>query len=196
MSETKAYKLTKVAVEFNVSKDTLAEFLSSKGFKVDAKNLNAKIGEGEYNLLMKEFQGEKIAKQEAKHVGQITREKKESIVLDESKTTHKKKDEFEEDIVIKDMSATSKAIQSINEESKQRIARESAEKEKATEKAKPVDETIKAKSDNNINVKVVSKIDLASINSKTKPDKKSKKEEVTEEPKKGKKKAVAEEPVV
>ena len=60
MSETKAYKLTKVAVEFNVSKDTLAEFLSQKGFKVDAKNLNAKIGEGEYNLLMKEFQGEKI----------------------------------------------------------------------------------------------------------------------------------------
>jgi translation initiation factor IF-2 len=198
MSETKAYKLTKVAVEFNVSKDTLAEFLSSKGFKVDAKNLNAKIGEGEYNLLMKEFQGEKIAKQEAKHVGQITREKKESIVLDESKTTHKKKDEFEEDIVIKDMSATSKAIQSINEESKQRIARESAEKAKAVEKTVKPDETIKAKSENNINVKVVSKIDLASLNTKTKPDKKStKKEEVVEEaPKKGKKKIVEEEPVV
>jgi translation initiation factor IF-2 len=197
MSETKAYKLTKVAVEFNVSKDTLAEFLSSKGFKVDAKNLNAKIGEGEYNLLMKEFQGEKIAKQEAKHVGQITREKKESIVLDESKTTHKKKDEFEEDIVIKDMSATSKAIQSINEESKQRIARESAEKAKAVEKPAKTDETIKAKSENNINVKVVSKIDLSSLNTKTKPDKKSvKKEEVEEAPKKGKKKVVAEEPVV
>jgi translation initiation factor IF-2 len=197
MSETKAYKLTKVAVEFNVSKDTLAEFLSQKGFKVDAKNLNAKIGEGEYNLLMKEFQGEKIAKQEAKHVGQITREKKESIVLDESKTTHKKKDDFEEDIVIKDMSATSKAIQSINEESKQRIARESAEKTKVTEKAKPVDETIKAKSENNINVKVVSKIDLESINAKTKPDKKSTKKETEEEAaKKEKKKEVAEAPVV
>lgn len=193
MSETKAYKLTKVAVEFNVSKDTLAEFLSQKGFKVDAKNLNAKIGEGEYNLLMKEFQGEKIAKQEAKHVGQITREKKESIVLDESKTSHKKKDEFEEDIVIKDMSATSKAIQSITEESKQRIADDTAKKAKAAEKAKE-EETVKAKSENNINVKVVSKIDLSTLNTKTKPEKKSKTEE--EAPaKKGKKKAVAEEEV-
>ena len=177
MSETKAYKLTKVAVEFNVSKDTLAEFLSSKGFKVDAKNLNAKIGDGEYTLLMKEFQGEKIAKQEAKHVGQITREKKESIVLDETKTHQKKKEEFEEDIVIKDMSPTSKAIQSITEESKQRIADETANKKaKEAEKGKEVDETIRAKSDKNINVKVVSKIDLASFNTKTKPEKRTKKE--------------------
>ncbi len=195
MSETKAYKLTKVAVEFNVSKDTLAEFLSQKGFKVDAKNLNAKIGEGEYTLLMKEFQGEKIAKQEAKHVGQITREKKESIVLDETKPHQKKKDDFEEDIVIKDMSATSKAIQSITEETKQRIADDTAKKAKAAEKVKEVDETIKAKSDKNINVKVVSKIDLASLNTKTKPDKKAKKE-VEEEPKKGKKKTVAEDVAV
>ena len=195
MSETKAYKLTKVAVEFNVSKDTLAEFLSSKGFKVDAKNLNAKIGEGEYNLLMKEFQGEKIAKQEAKHVGQITREKKESIVLDESKTHQKKKDEFEEDIVIKDMSATSKAIQSITEETKQRIADETANKKakdakEAAEKAKEAEDTVKGKTEKNINVKVVSKIDLDSLNTKTKPDKKAKKEEVVEEPKKTKKKEV------
>ncbi|MGZ3942114.1 MAG: translation initiation factor IF-2 [Bacteroidia bacterium] len=192
MSETKAYKLTKVAVEFNISKDTLAEFLSSKGYKVDAKNLNAKIGEMEYNLLMKEFQGEKIAKQEAKHVGQITREKKESIVLDESKSTQKKKEDFEEDIVIKDMSATSKAIQSINEESKQRIARETAEKAKAKKETEKTEEPVKAKTDSSINVKVVSKIDLESINTKTKPDKKSKKE-VEETPKTGKKKTVAEE---
>ncbi|MGZ3864520.1 MAG: translation initiation factor IF-2 [Bacteroidia bacterium] len=196
MSETKAYKLTKVAVEFNISKDTLAEFLSSKGYKVDAKNLNAKIGELEYNLLMKEFQGEKIAKQEAKHVGQITREKKESIVLDESKSTQKKKEDFEEDIVIKDMSATSKAIQSINEESKQRIARETAEKAKAKKETEKAEEPVKAKSDTGINVKVVSKIDLESINSKTKPDKKVRKE-VEETPKKETKKVVAEEiPVV
>lgn len=192
MSETKTYKLTKVAVEFNISKDTLAEFLASKGFKVDAKNLNAKIGEGEYNLLMKEFQGEKIAKQEAKHVGQITREKKESIVLDETKTHQKKKEEFEEDIVIKDMSATSKALQSIKEESKQRIADETAAKAKA-EKAKETEEAVKTKTEKNINVKVVSKIDLSAINTKTKPDKKPKKDEVEEAPKKEVQKPVAKE---
>ncbi len=195
MSETKSYKLTKVAVDFNVGRDSLAEFLSSKGFKVDAKNINTKIGEAEYNLLVKEFQGEKIAKQEAKHVGQITREKKESIVLDETKSIHKKKEDIEEDIVIKDMSPSSitKTLDSLREESKQRIADEGASKKaKAAEITKADTETIKAKSEKNINVKVVSKIDLASLNTKTKPEKKSKKE-TEEEVKKGSKKTVDEE---
>lgn len=192
MSETKSYKLTKVAVDFNVSKDTIAEFLSSKGYKVDAKNLNAKIGEAEYSLLAKEFQGEKIAKQEAKHVAQITREKKETIVLDESKKNAKKKEEADDEIVIKDMSqsATSKALEQLREESKQRIADEGAKKKAAT--PAPVgkkDDVIKAKADVKLDQpKVLSKIDLSSINTKTKPDKKVKKEEEEEAPKKGKKK--------
>jgi translation initiation factor IF-2 len=182
MSETKAYKLTKVAVEFNVSKDTLAEFLASKGYKVDAKNMNAKIGETEYNLLMKEFQGEKIAKQEAKHVAQITREKKESIVLDESKSQQpKKKEETDDEIVIKDMSPITKTLQSITEKNKQRIAEET--KKAAQPEKKEEDETIKAKTEKNINVKVVSKIDLDLLKTKAKPEKKAKKDEEEEKPK-------------
>lgn len=208
MSETKSYRLIKVAVEFNISKDTLAEFLSSKGYKVDAKNPNAKIGEAEYNILMKEFQGEKIAKQEAKHVAQITKEKKETIVLDESKKASRKKEEADDEIVIKDLtqSATSKALEKLREESKQRIAEESKKKATPVAKETPVkqekDEVIKAKSDVKLDQpKILSKIDLASINTKTKPEKKVKKEEeVEEKPKKAKVKeepvAQTEEPVV
>lgn len=187
MSETKSYRLIKVAVEFNISKDTLAEFLSSKGFKVDAKNPNAKIGEAEYTILMKEFQGEKIAKQEAKHVAQITKEKKETIVLDESKKATKKKEESEEEIVIKDLtpSATSKALEQLREESKQRIAEEKPKKKAATGKEpEKKDEVITAKSDVKLDQpKILSKIDLEALNTKTKPDKKAKKEE-EEKPKK------------
>jgi len=199
MSETKSYKLIKVAVDFNVSKDTIAEFLSSKGYKIDAKNLNAKIGETEYSLLVKEFQGEKIAKQEAKHVAQITKEKKETIVLDESKKAARKKEDADDEIVIKDLSqsATSKALEQLREESKQRIAEDGSKKKISTVTPSKKEEVIKAKTDVKLDQpKVLSKIDLASINTKAKPDKKSKKEvEEEEKAKKGKKKTepVAEE---
>jgi len=191
MSETKSYKLIKVAVDFNVSKDTIAEFLSSKGYKIDAKNLNAKIGETEYSLLVKEFQGEKIAKQEAKHVAQITKEKKETIVLDESKKAARKKEDADDEIVIKDLSqsATSKALEQLREESKQRIAEDGSKKKTGKETPSQKEEVIKAKTDVKLDQpKVLSKIDLAAINTKTKPDKRSKKEvEEEEKVKKGKK---------
>jgi len=200
MSETKSYRLIKVAVEFNISKDTLAEFLSAKGYKVDAKNPNAKIGEAEYGILMKEFQGEKIAKQEAKHVAQITKEKKETIILDESKKAQKKKDDGDDEIVIKDLSqsATSKALEQLREESKQRIAEDATKKKTVKETPVKKEEVIKAKTDVKLDQpKVLSTIDLAALKNKTKPDKKSKKEEEEEKPKKGKKKeVVVEEPVV
>ncbi len=192
MSETKTVRLSKLASEVGVSVATIADFLSSKGHKVDAKNLNAKLGDVEYNLVMQQFQGDKNAKKQAQQVGQIIREKKESITLDETKSAIKKKDDFEEDIVIKDMSvsSTSKVLESLRSEQKQRIAEES-EKEKAqkaaeaekkieAEKKPVVVEAPAAKEEKNIGVKIISKIDLSTLNSKTKPDKKSKKDKDAE----------------
>jgi translation initiation factor IF-2 len=215
MSETKTVRLSKLASEVGVSVATIADFLSSKGHKVDAKNLNAKLGDVEYNLVMQQFQGDKNAKKQAQQVGQIIREKKESITLDETKSAIKKKDDFEEDIVIKDMSAssTSKVLESLRTEQKQRIAEES-EKEKATKKAAEEKQAAEEKAEaekpkqeeKTVGVKIISKIDLSTINSKTKPDKKSKKDKdaevaaekaAEEETKKAasRKKAKVEEPV-
>jgi translation initiation factor IF-2 len=195
MSETKTVRLSKLASEVGVSVATIADFLSSKGHKVDAKNLNAKLGDVEYNLVMQQFQGDKNAKKQAQQVGQIIREKKESITLDETKSAIKKKDDFEEDIVIKDMSvsSTSKVLESLRTEQKQRIAEES-EKEKATKKAAeekqaaeekviaetPAEPVVEAKEEKTLGVKIISKIDLSTLNSKTKPDKKSKKDKDAE----------------
>ena len=183
--ETKTLRLSKIAKEFNLSLATIVDFLSSKGHKVE-NNPNTKIGDVEYAILSKEFAGEKIIKQQAQQAGQVLHEKKESIVLDETKTTHKKKEEFEEDIVIKDVSvsSTSKVLESIRIEQKQRIAEETkkAEKEKEKKQAeveKIVEEAPK-KEEKNIGVKVISKIDLSTLNSKTKPDKKTKKEKEDE----------------
>ena len=196
MSETKTVRLSKLASEVGVSVATIADFLSSKGHKVDAKNLNAKLGDVEYNLVMQQFQGDKNAKKQAQQVGQIIREKKESITLDETKSAIKKKDDFEEDIVIKDMSAssTSKVLESLRSEQKQRIAEET-EKEKAAKKAeadkqdaeekaasekKVAEPVAEAKEEKILGVKIISKIDLSTLNSKTKPDKKSKKDKDAE----------------
>jgi len=193
MSETKTVRLSKLASEVGVSVATIADFLSSKGHKVDAKNLNSKLGELEYNLVMQQFQGDKNAKKQAQEVGQIIREKKESITLDESKSAIKKKDDFEEDIVIKDLSvsSTSKVLETLRVEQKQRIAEESEKAEKVKKKAaedaaeeekkqpKVAAEEPK-KEEKVVGVKVISKIDLSTLNSKTKPDKKSKKDKDTE----------------
>jgi len=212
--ETKTLRLSKIAKEFNLSLATIVDFLSSKGHKVE-NNPNTKIGDSEYTVLSKEFAGEKIIKQQAQQAGQVLHEKKESIVLDETKTTHKKKEEYEEDIVIKDVSvsSTSKVLESIRIEQKQRIAEETKkaeiEKEKKQVEVKKVVEEAPQKEEKNIGIKVVSKIDLSTLNSKTKPDKKTKKEKEDEaaaeklkkEPKKttskkkGKEETPAEEPV-
>ena len=194
------YRLSKVAKEFNLSLSTIVDFLSTKNFKIKA-DPNGKIGEAEYKLLLKEYQGDKSAKEEATQVAQSNREKKESIVLDDAKSVAKKPKEEKEEIIIKDMSATDKVLESLVKKQRDHIA---AEELKAQEKAKAekeAEETKKAaeKTEKPEEVKtesktiegpiVLGKVDLSAINQKTKPDKKSKKELAEEKSEKNKKKA-------
>ena len=174
MSDTqKTLRLSKVAKEFNLSLGTIVDFLAGKGHKIE-QNPNAKIGDEEYKLLMKEFQSDKFAKEEAQQVAQTIREKKESITLDEAKTTSKKKEE-DEKASQKDAipTATEKVLESLVKKERERIAEQTTTKN--VEVAKTEDEVIKAKvnPESSVSVKVVNKIDLDSLNTKTKPDKKS-----------------------
>ena len=161
MSETKEQRLSKVAKELNVSIGTITEFLKGKGHTVE-NNPMAKITEEHYSLLAKEYQSEKAAKEEAKQVTSNTREKKESISLEDAKKPEAKKKEEEEDIIIKNIQQSSPIIEKAAEKPNPKI-----EKETEVEK-----EVIKSE----VKLKVVSKIDLDSINSKTKPAKKTKAE--------------------
>ena len=164
MSETKQLRLSKVAKEFNLALGTITEFLAKKGFKVDA-NPNAKIDEEQYNILLSEFSGEKNAKQEALQVSQHIKQKKESVELSQVKISAPKKEDETDEVMIKD----------------QGQATDKKEEEVKTTDDKPLaeavaDETIKAKGEANVTLKVVSKIDLSTLNQKTKPEKKSAKE--------------------
>ena len=222
MSENQqSYRLSKVAKEFNLSLSTIVDFLSAKSFKIKA-DPNGKIGETEYKLLLKEYQGDKSAKEEAAQVGQTIREKKEAVVLDDSKlVTQKKKDDKEDNVIIKDhsgQSATDKVLESLKKEQRDRIAEElkvqelakAAEQEKAEALAKEnaKNEVVKAEGVTLDGPKILGKLDLSTLNQKTKPDKKTKKEKDDEktakveaekaeaDAKKKKGKAKKEEPIV
>jgi len=181
MSEgSKQLRLTKVAKEFNLSLGKIVEFLSSKGKPVE-NNPNAKIGEEEYSLLLKEFSSDKSAREEAEQVSQtINKVKRETIVLDDKKAKQKEAEKETEEVIIKETSPAKTT---------------KTKKEEVAEKP----EVVKTEVDNLEGPKVLGKLDLSSINTKTKPDKKSKKEaeKSEEENKKGKKKAaVPEEPAI
>ncbi|MCU0359324.1 MAG: translation initiation factor IF-2 [Bacteroidia bacterium] len=158
MSEgTKTLRLSKVAKEFNLSLGKIVEFLSSKGHKVE-NNPNAKIGDEEYSLLLKEFSGDKSAREEAEHVAhQVTKLKKETIVLDELKLKKSKETEAEV-VVIKDLTAP--VIETKTEEPP-------APEEPVLKKTEP--ESVEGP-------KVLRTVNLDSLNLKTKPSKKGKKE--------------------
>jgi translation initiation factor IF-2 len=251
-------RIKKVLTEFNLGLSTVLEFLSRKGFHVES-NPNAKITQEMYDLLVKEFQSEKTAKEESKKIG-FPFIKKESVVLDETKTVDKKEIENEADeLIIKDPSLVKKTekifkdedhslkapkilgkielpdttpkpkTKPVKEEKAETSEKEKEEKkiekpfvEKAEEKhlkakeqdvskTKKTEEPEKVKEEDKISektkpaekpekqpkevsedaffradtetenkIKVVGKIDLDTMNTKTKPDKKTKEEKKTE----------------
>jgi translation initiation factor IF-2 len=163
----KTLRLSKVAKEFNLSLGKIVEFLAAKGHPVES-NPNAKIGDEEYSLLLKEFSSDKSAREEAQHVAQTNNKlKRETIILGDLKTKKQKEEEFDE-VVIKDLTA-SKATANEKKETPNTTAN--------TVITKPELEIIKE------GPKVVGKLDLDSMNLKTKPDKKAKKETEKVDPK-------------
>ncbi|MAN58818.1 MAG: translation initiation factor IF-2, partial [Flavobacteriaceae bacterium] len=80
MAEVKTMRLNKVLREFNISLDRAVEFLSSKGYEVDARP-TTKISGEEYQVLFDEFQTDKSKKIESKEVGEEKRKEKEELRL-------------------------------------------------------------------------------------------------------------------
>lgn len=84
MSENKApQRLGKAAVSLGVSKDTIVEFLSKKGFAIE-NNPMAKIEADVFELLEIEFSSDQKAKEKAAQATK-TRESRETITIDSNK---------------------------------------------------------------------------------------------------------------
>src|SRR6187402_892612 len=65
---TNTPRLMAAAKEFNIGKDTLIEFLESKGFNNEDLKPTAKLTEQMYRVLQTEFQQDKAAKQKAEQI--------------------------------------------------------------------------------------------------------------------------------
>lgn len=148
----KPIRLGKAAGELNVGIQTLIDFLQSKGIKIDT-NPNTRLESEHFDLLCQEFAADQNLKEQSKSAAR--RERRESISLkdkpEESPTVDA--DDEDDDVAIN------------IEEIKQQVYTE-APKEVTPVKTESSDDS------NDIKVQVVGKIDLSTINQKTRPDKK------------------------
>lgn len=182
MSESTGTKrLNAVVKELNVGIQTLVDFLGSKGHKVDGKP-TSKITDEQYGLLLAEFQQDKKAKEDAKKLSR-DKVKQQDITLDSIKSKKPVvEEEFDEEAIIIKSGLVNKS---------------KTEKPAAPEAPKPVAEAPKAEpvkpkkeepsapepeaEDDSMKLKVLGKIDLDSLNTKTRPDKKAKEKKTTKE---------------
>jgi translation initiation factor IF-2 len=165
MSDDKPIILFKAVKELNVGIATAVEFLEKKGFSVENKP-TTKLSREMYDSLLKEFQGDKIVKEEANQIviGKIRRDEPEAS--EKAAEAPRKNVEFEnEGILVKNLNAYSAPAEKPREEAPA---------------AKPkVEEPVEApKAENKVEdgtlpgVKIVGKINLNDLNSKTRPVKK------------------------
>src|ERR1700744_1742702 len=68
MAETTTLRLMAAAKEFNIGKDTLVDFLVSKGFSKDDLKPTSKLTEDMYRSLQQEFNSDKVAKHKSDQI--------------------------------------------------------------------------------------------------------------------------------
>lgn len=164
MSDDNPVILFKAAKELNIGIATAVEFLAKKGFAVDNKP-NTKLSKEMYDTLFREFQGDKIAKEEANqiNIGKIRRD--EFIIAEKTPELPKKQVDFEnESILIKNVQSF---IPPVEKPKTQPITLKIEDKQ-GEESTLP-------------GVKIVGKINLSDLNPKNRQAKKEQKPEVKAE---------------
>lgn len=198
----KVIRLKQVAKELNVGIHTIVEYLGKKGKKID-ENPNTKIDSDMYDLLSKVFQGEKKLKEASKITKKTT--KPVEIVLDATEVVKKEKEERKEEevptneIVIRDVTLgkenkkekvadkKEKVVEKIVEQKVEENVEEKKQEIKIEEKTQQEQEQKEEETTTVGGLNILGKIDLGSLNQKTKPTKKKKekkKEKKEEKPQK------------
>ena len=153
----KPIRLGKAAGELNVGMSTLVEFLDSKGIKIDA-NPTTKLAPDQYAALRQEFAADQDLMDQSKVEVAPVEERKTISLRDKNKEEAKPEEETKPEVVASP---------------KTPVKEEVVEPVKSKEEVKS-----DSKEDNpGKKLQVVGKIDLDSLNLKTRPDKASKKKE-------------------
>ncbi len=179
MSEgKKSIRLQKAAKEFNVSIATIIEFLTKKGKSID-NSPNTKLDEESYGLLSEEFQSEKQKKEIADNL-QISISKKQESKGEGKKSASKVKEILPENIDIVDNDVIINDSDSNKEIANEEIVKQETPKNSTTtieEKKEDIytqEEEQKSIVVGEQQINILGKIDLSSLNSKVRPDKKAK----------------------
>lgn len=203
----KGIRLSKAAREVNLGIQHVAEFLSSKGFEVEAKP-NTKLSADMYEMLLDEFQADRKMKQESRSQGATEQVERETIAL---KTVEKKAVPAVEQTVETPVESTPEPSpepaspeptpepaektpeppvveekEEVVEPSSEPVAEEPEKKEEPSPEKKPTaptTETVKATAEKLEGLKVVKKIDLEPKKKPAKPKEEVKPAAVKEEKK-------------
>ena len=188
-------RLSKAAREFNISLDSIVEFLAGKGYEVD-RSPNFKLDSEMYDCITDEFHDEKAVKEVASTKG-LEYLGKETISIGDVKKEDKRQiDDFiDSEIYITDIAvgySSEKPVrepkkETVKEEAEEPVAEEKIEESKEAEDSKPeveaqTPEALDDKSEptqeeeDKSGIKVVGKVDLDSLNQKTRPRKLSREE--------------------
>jgi len=208
MSEYKALRLNKIARDLSVGINTITEFLNKKGISVD-EGPNTKIEYDVYQMLLKEYSGDMKAKEESSKIElNAMRAKKESIYAEDEfaepeKPAVENKEEPKEQLfetpkkelkvnVVGKIDLDKKEEPKAEPKPQPKAEPKPAPAEKAKEEKvkpepqpakpqpKPEPELIRTKIEPVKDVKILGQIDLDKLNTKTRPDKKSKEERARE----------------
>jgi translation initiation factor IF-2 len=177
-----SFRLNKVAKDFNVGIQTLAEYLAKKGHQVEASP-NTKISEEQYELLATAFQGERKVKEEADKIELVASNSNQVVELS---TTKEELESENEEVIIKNYTSAKSSAEAKPEpatkpepKAKDPAIEEVVEEKKETpvinEPEKTESETTDAPTDNNSPFKVVGTVDLSALNQRMRPDKKKRK---------------------
>jgi translation initiation factor IF-2 len=173
-------RLSKVAKELNVGISTLVEFLSDKGLEENAKP-NTKIDDSTYEALLTQFMPDKAAKEKSQELAK-NKVVRETITLEDQKRSDSDEDadDDSDDIFITNV-ADSPVVAPVGgpapaEEpttEKQEEKKEEPVKEEPVKSKAPAMEPVE-KGEQGDGPQVVGRIDLDSLNLKTRPSKKAK----------------------
>lgn len=177
-------RLGKAAGEFNVGMSTIVEFLESKGVSIDSTP-NTKLTPEQYDLLRAEYAADQVLHEKSKAQSAMVREKRETISLrDKDKPVEKPPVEAEKPAPKPEPKPEPKPKPEpvVEEKAPEPVVEEKAAEPVKEEKAPEVEPEEK-ETGTGVKVQVIGKIDLDSINTKTRPGKKEAEKPKAEEPK-------------
>jgi translation initiation factor IF-2 len=196
MAETTTLRLMAAAKEFNIGKDTLVDFLVSKGFSKDDLKPTAKLTEDMMRFLQSEFNSDKVAKHKSDQIdlpkGSLeAKKKKEEEALQPAVTTpqlfkkeapavvKKAKEEAPPPVVEAPPPPPPPVVETPREEPEAKVGvkPDSKADTKPNVKVDTKSDVLRVEAPELEGPKVINKIDLSAIDSSTRPKKGSKKEE-------------------